>query len=153
MNADDIKYILAEEGRYEDDDIMNDGCAAIDMDLLMEEGWPMWRPTSYSLTCSMSHNCPGCIHDAHDSELTWYYDLDDDKNSPRTKAVSNDPEFGDYETPDEVKTRGGKNYHLNKQKSKPHSPKSERRKLREKRVKDIRTKESRCHKRAAVHDL
>jgi len=152
MNADDIKYILAEEGRYgvyEDDDVMNEGCAAIDMDLLMEEGWPMWRPTSYSLTCTMSRNCPGCINDIHDSEPV----TTDEDDKPPTKKVSSDPRFGDYDTPDDIKSRGGENYHLNKQKSKPHSPKSERRKQREKRVKDIRTKESRIHKRAVVYDL
>uniref|UniRef100_A0A6C0BWB1 Uncharacterized protein n=1 Tax=viral metagenome TaxID=1070528 RepID=A0A6C0BWB1_9ZZZZ len=104
------KYILAEEGCYEDDDIMNEGCAAIDIE-----------------------------------EMNGY---EFNENSPRTKKVSSDPEFGDYETPDDVKARGGENYHINKQKTKPHSPKSERRKLREKRVKDIRTNESRCHKRA-----
>jgi hypothetical protein len=132
MNADDIKYILAEEGRYgvyEDDDIMNEGCAEIDIDEMNG----------------------GEFHDADDYEPVTTDE--DDKPPTKAKAVANDPCFDDYETPEDVKTRGGENYHINKQKAKPHSPKSERRKLREKRVKDIRTKESRCHKRAAVYDL
>ena len=116
------KYILAEEGCYEDDAIMNEGCAEIDIDEMNGREF-------------------------HDSEVSRHFEIDDD-NSPRTKKVCSDPEFGDYETPADVKARGGENYHINKQKTKPHSPKSERSKLREKRVKDIRTKESRCHKRA-----
>jgi len=117
---DDIKYILAEEGRYgltyEDDDIMNEGIASIDI-----------------------------------AEMNEPVTTDED-DKPPSKKVSSDPHFGDYETPDDVKTRGGENYHVNKQKTKPHSPKSERRKQRQKRVKDIGRKESRIHKKA-VNDF
>lgn len=158
MNADDIKYIQAEEGRYgvnqhyvsyEDDDIMNEGIAAIDIDemnetdwfhTMMDAGWPVWRPTSHPLSCAMNKPC--CVHEF-------------DHEEPLAKKVSSDPEFGDYETPEDVKTRGGENYHINKQKSKPHSPKNERRNQREKRVKDIRIKESRVHKKTVsfIKDL
>ena len=111
MNADDIKYILAEEGRYyEDYDIMNEGIEAIDIDEMNGE------------------------------------------EEPPAKKVASDPHFGDYSTPDDVKARGGVNYHINKQKTKS-SPKSERRRLREKRTKDLPAKESRCHKKAGVNDL
>lgn len=47
----------------------------------------------------------------------------------------------------DIKTRGGENYHINKLKTKPHSPKSERKHKREKHIKDHRAKESRCHKK------
>ena len=130
MNADDIKYILAEEGRYgiyEDDDIMNEGITAIDIDEM--NGFE--------------------FHDADDSEPP----TTDENDKPPAKKVSSDPHFGDYATPDDVKTRGNVNYHLNKQKAKQHSPKGERRRLREKRVKDIRTKESRIHKKAVAGAL
>ena len=158
MNADDLKYILAEEGRYgisqnyEDNDIMNEGCSAIDIEEMMWDNYrwnlPQWlddpnlrsSTTSLSLTCPMSSSClcPG-------------HDFDD--NEPPTKAVANDLCFGDYETPDDAKTCGGENYHINKLKTKRPSPKSERRRLREKRVKDLRVMESRCHKKNVAHEL
>ena len=148
MNADDIKYILAEEGRYgiatyEDDDIMNEGCAEIVIEEMMA------YPMRLSMTCPMSSSapCPWCDFDDSEPVTT------DEDDKPLAKKVASDPRFGDYDTPDDIKARGGENYHLNKQKTKPHSPKSERRKQREKRVKDIRTKESRCHKKAVVYDL
>lgn len=62
------------------------------------------------------------------------------------KSVGNDTVYSDYVAPEEIKQRGGENYHINKQKDKT-SPKSERRKLREKRTKDMGPKESRCHKK------
>lgn len=141
MNADDIKYVQAEEGRYglatyENDDIMNEGCAVIVID-------EMSCHMKLSLTCTMSGNTPCSWCDTEPVTTAV-----DDK--PPAKKVASDPCFGDYETPEDAKTRGGENYHLNKQKAKPHSPKSERVKQREKRVKDIRIKESRCHKKAVV---
>lgn len=129
MNADDIKYILAEEGRYgvyEDDDIMNEGIAAIDIDEMNG----------------------GEFHDVDDSEpATTDEDDKTEDDKPPAKKVSSDPHFGDYATPDDVKTRGSVNYHSNKQKTKT-SPKSERRRLREKRTNDLRVKDSRCHRKA-----
>jgi len=138
---DDMRYILAEEGRYYDDlDIMNEGITAINIDEMNEEDSLWWnRPEWRSST-------PIII--SHSEPITT-----DEDDKPPAKKVSSDPCFGDYETPEDAKTRGGENYHINKQKTKRPSPKSERRKLREKRVKDIRTKESRIHKRAVVHDM
>jgi hypothetical protein len=70
---------------------------------------------------------------------------------PVHKSVANDTVYEDYITPEDIKTRGGENYHINKQKTKPHSPKSERKQKKEKRAKDRRTKESRCHRRNVAH--
>jgi len=131
---DDQRYIRAEEGRYyglyDDFDIMNEGITMIDIDEMNEEdtwwNWPEWRSNTTEPVTT---------------------------EKPPAKAVANDPCVDDYETPEDVKTRGGENYHINKLKTKPQSPKSEHRKQREKRVKDIRTKESRIHKRAVVYDL
>jgi hypothetical protein len=71
---------------------------------------------------------------------------------PEQKAIANDLVYEDYATPDHIKTRGSVNYHINKQQKAKTSPKSERRKFREKRAKDMRTKDSRCHKKQ-IHDL
>jgi hypothetical protein len=122
QEEEDQAYIEAEEGRYgvyEDDDIMNEGIAAIDIDEMNGE--------------------------SDDNEPVVF----DEDDKPPAKKVSSDPHFGDYATPDDVKTRGSVNYHSNKQKSNT-SPKSERRRLREKRTKDMRAKDSRCHKKAAT---
>jgi hypothetical protein len=126
MNADDLKYILAEEGRYTNDEeneaIMDEGIAAIDVDEMNGE-------------TSESENEPACRTE-----------------NEKPSSISSDPHFSDYETPDDIKTRGGENYHINKLRTKPHSPKAERRQKRERRVNDIRQKESRCHKKQ-IHDL
>ena len=125
QEEEDQAYIEAEEGRYgvyEDDDIMNEGIAAIDID---EMNW-----------------------ESDDNEQFVF----DENDKPPAKKVSSDPHFGDYATPDDVKTRGSVNYHSNKQKTKT-SPKSERRRLREKRTKDLRVKDSRCHRKAGVIDM
>jgi hypothetical protein len=130
MNADDIKYILAEEGRYtieeENNIIMNEGIAAIDVDEMNGE-------TDGNESSESDGNEPTC-------------------RSERKKisAVSSDPYFSDYETPDDIKIRGGENYHINKLRTKPHSPKSERKQKKENRTKDRRTKESRCHKKQII---
>ena len=126
MNADDLKYILAEEGRYyEDQDIMEEGIAQIDIEEMLGAE-PEPQPQS-------DGEAPQSDGDAR--EINFY-----------------DPHFSDYETPEDIKTRGGENYHINKLRTKPHSPKSERRQKRERRVNDIRQKESRCHKKQ-IHDL
>ena len=114
MNADDIKYILAEEGRYyeeEDYAIMNEGIEAIDIDEMNGE-----QPVSSSSEPPSSSSEPVSSED--------------------------DTHF------DNIKTRGGENYYVNKHKAKPHSPKSERKQKKEKRDKDRPIKESRCHKKA-----
>ncbi len=117
--ADDIKYILAEEGRYtieeENNIIMNEGIAAIDVDEMN------------------GYRCPCCHWDEEPIET---YSEDDEPVEP------------EYD----IKVRGGENYHINKFKTKPHSPKSERKQKKEKRTKDRPTKESRCHKKQ-IHDL
>ena len=124
MNADDIKYILAEEGRYyEDYAIMNEGIEAIDIDEMNgEQPEPV---SSSSEPVSSSSEPPSSSSEPVSSE-------DDAKHS-------------DY---DNIKTRGGENYYINKHKAKPHSPKRERKQKKEKRDKDRPTKESRCHKKA-----
>lgn len=143
---DDQMYIRAEEGRYglyDDDDIMNEGIAAIDIDEMNEE-------ETWCKHCGcIKYAGLGCFYDIHDSEPVA---TDEDDKQP-TKNVFSDPCVGDYETPEDAKTRGGENYHINKQKTKRPSPKSERRKIREKRVNDLQEKASRCHKRAVVHDM
>jgi hypothetical protein len=154
MNADDLKYILAEEGRYNDDGIMNEGIEAIDIEEMMLENYywnrpawldePMWRISTEAW--DIDDNEPVATNE-DDKPPT------NEDDEPPTKKVSSDPHFGDYETPDDAKTSGGENYHINKQKTKRPSPKSERRRLREKRVKDLRVKESRCHKKAWVIDM
>ena len=116
MNADDIKYILAEEGRYTDEEeyaIMNEGIEAIDIDEMNGE------PVSSSSEPVSSSSEPVSSED--------------------------DTKHSDY---DDIKTRGGENYYINKHKAKPHSPKSERKQKKEKRDKDRPIKESRCHKKA-----
>ena len=118
MNADDIKYILAEEGRYyEDYAIMNEGIEAIDIDEMNNETEPA---------------CSSCSSEPVSSSSEPVSSEDDAKHS-------------DY---DNIKTRGGENYYVNKHKAKPHSPKSERKQKKEKRDNDRPTKESRCHKKA-----
>jgi hypothetical protein len=119
--ADDIKYILAEEGRYtieeENNIIMNEGISAIDIDEMN------------------GYRCRFCCWDEDPIET---YPEDDEPIEP------------EYD----IKVRGGENYHINKLKTKPHSPKSERKQKKEKRTKDRPTKESRCHKKVgAVIDL
>ena len=116
MNADDIKYILAEEGRYTEEEeyaIMNEGIEAIDIDEMNGE-----------------HPEPA-------------------SSSSEPVSSSSEPVSSEDDTHfDDIKTRGGENYYVNKQKAKPHSPKSERKQKKEKRDKDRPTKESRCHKKA-----
>jgi hypothetical protein len=118
MNADDIKYILAEEGRYnilaekEYYNIMNEGIEAIDIDEMNGEVSSSSEPVS---------------------------------SSSEPVSSDDDTKHSDY---DDIKTRGGENYHINKQKTKPHSPKRERKQKKEKRDKDRPIKESRCHKKA-----
>jgi len=115
MNADDIKYILAEEGRYnilaekEYYAIMNEGIEAIDIDEMNGEVSSSSEPVS---------------------------------SSSEPVSSEDDAHF------DNIKTRGGENYYVNKQKTKPHSPKRERKQKKEKRDKDRPIKESRCHKKA-----
>lgn len=112
MNADDIKYILAEEGRYyEDNAIMNEGIEAIDIDDM-------------------------------NGELSSSLEPEPVSSSSEPVSSEDDAHF------DNIKTRGGENYYVNKHKAKPHSPKSERKQKKEKRDKDRPTKESRCHKKA-----
>ena len=119
MNADDIKYILAEEGRYyEDYAMMNEGIEAIDIDEMNGE-----QPVSSS------------------SEPV--------SSSSEPVSSSSEPVSSDDDTHfDDIKSRGGENYYINKHKTKPHSPKSERNQKKEKRDKDRPIKESRCHKKA-----
>ena len=125
QEEEDQAYIEAEEGRYgvyEDDDIMNEGIVAINIAEMNGE--------------------------SDDNEPVVF----DEDDKPPAKKVSSDPHFGDYATPDDVKTRGSVNYHINKQKGRT-SPKSERRRLREKRTKDLQVKDSRCHRKAGVIDM
>lgn len=141
-HADDLKYILAEEGRYsieeENNIIMNEGIDAIDIEEILYVR-PTSIPTSSSLTeINSKLTVDRCACSYWDTEET------------HRKKVTSDQDVGDYETPDDIKTRGGENYHINKHKTKPNSPKNERRQVREKRVNDIRTKDSRCHKKAAA---
>ncbi len=130
MTFDDIDYILAEEGRYgisssgdEEQEIMEYGLQQIRIDEILYT-----RPTSSSLT---EKSAAYCCWDEENS-----YPEDDEPVEP------------DYD----IKVRGGENYHLNKLKAKPHSPKRERKQKREKHIKDHRAKESRCHKKK-VDDL
>ena len=119
MNADDIKYILAEEGRYyEDNAIMNEGIEAIDID-------------------EMNGEQPEPVSSSSETEPP--------SSSSEPVSSEDDTKHSDYEN---IKTRGGENYYINKHKAKPHSPKSERKQKKEKRDKDRPTKESRCHKKA-----
>lgn len=124
MNADDIKYILAEEGRYyEDNAIMNEGIEAIDIDEMNGE-----------LSSSLE---PEPVSSSSEPEPV--------SSSSEPVSSEDDAKHSDY---DNIKTRGGENYYINKHKAKPHSPKSERKQKKEKRDKDRPTKESRCHKKA-----
>jgi hypothetical protein len=128
----DIDYILAEEGRYginDNDEIMNYGVEQIDIDEM--SGGVFWSETD------SDDNEPVCL-------------AENDK-TPINKLVSSDPHFGDYEPPlNDIKNRGGENYHINKLKTKPHSPKSERKLKKEKRSRDRPVKESRCHKKTGI---